>query len=236
MVVVESGETNPALHEAVSYASSSMLFSIPTLVAYCSASILLIIAPGPGQALVIARSARSGLRAGLLTSVGLRLGTLVHTIAAALGLSAVLNTSAMAFGIVKYAGAAYLVVLGVWTWKRSMGTPEVVDRTAVVHVPAHARLIVHGVVTGILNPKVALFFLAFLPQFVDPTRGRVLLQFVVLGTILALFGLLSDGILSLLASRVHKRLSGGGRWGVWRERVTGSVLVALGVRLAFVKR
>ncbi|HZW88273.1 MAG TPA: LysE family translocator, partial [Myxococcaceae bacterium] len=188
-----------------------------------------------GQALVMARTLQGDLRAGLLTSIGLNVGTVVHTVAAALGLSALLLASATAFTVVKLVGSVYLLVLGVRMIARTLGdrreSAPVASERAAPRIQS-SRLLLHGVVTGVLNPKVALFFLAFLPQFVRPERGGVFAQFMVLGLALATMGVMGDSIVALIASRTRRRMAAG----VWRERLTGSVLVALGVRLAFVRR
>jgi len=212
-----------------------VLFDAATFGTYLAAAAALVAAPGPGQALVMARTLQGGLRAGLLTSVGLNLGTLVHTVAAALGLSALLLASATAFTAVKLVGALYLVVLGV----RMIASTLRARAEAAPERPAAAapriesrRLLFHGLLTGVLNPKVALFFLAFLPQFVRPERGGVFVQFAVLGLVLATLGVMGDSIVAVIAARTGRRMA----TGVWRERVTGSVLVALGVRLALVRR
>jgi threonine/homoserine/homoserine lactone efflux protein len=211
------------------------LFDAATFGAYLAAAAALVAAPGPGQALVIARTLQGDLRSGLLTSVGLNLGTLVHTIAAALGLSALLLASATAFTLVKLVGAVYLVVLGARMLARSLRA----SRVAVPEAPEaraprveSSRLLLHGALTGVLNPKVALFFLAFLPQFVRPERGAVFAQFVVLGGVLATLGVMGDSIVAVIASRTGRRMAAG----VWRERLTGGVLIALGVRLALIRR
>jgi threonine/homoserine/homoserine lactone efflux protein len=211
------------------------LFPLTTLLTYSAAAALLVVAPGPGQALVIARSIEGGARAGVLTSLGLELGTLVHVVAAALGLSAILATSATAFNLVKTVVAAYLVFLcGSALWRAHV-TATVDDRIA--PPPADGRRVVlHAAVIGILNPKVALFFLAFLPQFVDATRGAVVLQFLVLGGILSAIGFAWDAMLAVTTSRARQTLSRSARFAAWRERLMGVVLVALGVRLLFVER
>ncbi len=213
-----------------------MLISTGTLLAYCAASALLVISPGPGQALVIARSIEGGARAGMLTALGLELGTMVHTLAAALGLSAILATSATAFTVVKYAGAVYLVILGVMTLRRAGVASHATGHIRALAAPTNGKLVLHGTMTGILNPKVALFFLAFLPQFVDPQRGSVFLQFVVLGVLLATLGFIGDSAISLITERVRGQMAASGRFQVWRERIVGSVLIGLGVRLAFADR
>jgi threonine/homoserine/homoserine lactone efflux protein len=209
------------------------LFESSTLVTFVLASAALVAAPGPGQALVLTRTLQSGTRAGVLTAIGLQLGTLAHTIAAALGLSAILATSATAFGVVKYLGAAYLVFLGVQALRAGRGTGPAIAPTP----PTLARrLLLRAAVTGLLNPKVALFFLAFLPQFVDQRRGHVLAQFVVLGLAFATLGLLGDSGLALVAGRARRRLTRSPAWAQWRERATGIILIGLGLQLARASR
>jgi threonine/homoserine/homoserine lactone efflux protein len=207
------------------------LFDFSTILAYGAASAVLVVAPGPGQALVLTRTLQGGTRDGVATAVGLEIGTLVHTVAAALGLSAILATSATAFSIVKYLGAAYLIWLGI-SALRSAGRATPGDAAPQSSPITRGRLLLHATVTGILNPKVALFFLAFLPQFVDPARGRVLTQFLVLGTGLATLGLLWDSTLAIAAGRARNRLLASPGFRAWRDRITGAVLVMLGLRLA----
>src|SRR6516164_5858457 len=147
------------------------LFDASTLGAYLAVAVALIAAPGPGQALVMARTLQGGARAGLLTSLGLNLGTLTHTVAAALGLSAVLMASATAFTVVKLLGAVYLLFLGgsmLWKSFRDRSAPAGAEPRPNANGRPPVHLFLHAVVTGILNPKVALFFFAFLPQFVRP--------------------------------------------------------------------
>ena len=211
------------------------LFEAATFGTYIGAAAALVAAPGPGQALVMARTLQGGARAGVLTAVGLNLGTVGHTVAAALGLSALLVASATAFTVVKLAGAIYLGVLGTRLIAKTLrGRPASVPDSPPDEprrMPSR-RLLAHGVVTGLLNPKVAIFFLAFLPQFVRPERGAVFLQFMVLGLVLATLGVLGDSAVAVLAARTGRRVAAG----AWRERITGGVLVALGVRLALVRR
>lgn len=209
-------------------------FAESTLFAFGVAAAAIVAAPGPGQALVLTRTLQGGTRRGIWTAFGLEIGTVVHTFAAALGLSAILATSAMAFAIVKYLGAAYLMWLGIRTFRGAL-----VDRaetTARQEQARTTRVVAHAAVTGILNPKVAVFFLAFLPQFVDPGRGRVFLQFVLLGFAFATLGFLGDSLVAAVAGRARRRLVTGKRWALWRERATGTALIALGIRLAFQER
>jgi threonine/homoserine/homoserine lactone efflux protein len=160
----------------------------PTLIAYLVASITIILAPGPAQALVLARSISGGTKAGVMTGMGLNIGTIVHAVAAALGLSAILATSAVVFATVKYLGAAYLLYFGL-----RMLLAKKHDHSLTNPAGGDSRqTFAKAVVTGILNPKVALFFLPFLPQFVDPQRGSVFWQFLTLGIILALLDMIYE--------------------------------------------
>ncbi len=195
---------------------------------YLAACVALIVVPGPAQALVLARTLAGGRTAGGLTAIGLNVGTLFHAVAAALGLSTILATSALAFSLVKYAGAAYLIYLGIKALAcaapaASTGAQASTDPTSVLG---------QAVGTGVLNPKVALFFLAFLPQFVDPSLGHVFLQFLVLGATMAVLDTFYELALVLAFSRLRSRLLGNGRFARWQSRVCGIVLIALGVRLA----
>jgi threonine/homoserine/homoserine lactone efflux protein len=212
------------------------LFDWQTVLAYCVAAIALIVSPGPGQALVIARTIQGGTRAGMLTACGLQIGTLVHTLAASVGLSAILAASATAFTIVKYVGAAYLVVLGVLTLRGAWSSKNKQAASAAVQRTNDKVLVAHAFATGVLNPKVAIFFLAFLPQFVHPERGGVLLQFMVLGVLLTVLGLIGDTTVAWLAGRARARMAQNQRFTRWQETFTGTVLVGLGVHLALGER
>ncbi|MGE0462471.1 MAG: LysE family translocator [Vicinamibacterales bacterium] len=199
-----------------------------TLLTFMLAGAAIIVAPGPAQALVLARTLSDGRRAGLLTAVGLNVGTLVHAAAAGLGASAILATSALAFDTVKFVGAAYLVFLGVQAWRqgsRPQAAPSVTSQQALTR----------AITTGILNPKVAVFFLAFLPQFVNPARGPILAQCLFLGTVLAAMDVVYEGGLVWLSGTLsstfrHPRVQR------WQHRFTGGVLIGLGARLALVER
>jgi threonine/homoserine/homoserine lactone efflux protein len=220
-----------------------MFWLVPpeVLLAYTAAATALVLVPGPAQALILTRSIERGARAGVVTAAGLDAATMVHTAAAAFGLSAILATSAAAFTAVKIAGSAYLIWLGVRMLRATpAGSAEVetahIERGLPASAGGEGRIFLHGFLTGLLNPKVALFFLAFLPQFVRPERGRVLAQFLLLGGILAALDLVWAVILSTAASRARRRLAQSDRFARWRERLTGAALVALGLKLAFTKR
>lgn len=145
------------------------MLDIATFMAFLTASIAIVLAPGPAQTLTLARSISDGKKSGLMTALGLNVGTMVHTFAAALGLSAILATSVVAFAIVKYLGAAYLIYLGI----KALLTKEQETKGVNASGANPWQAFTKAVITGILNPKVALFFLAFLPQFVDAQHGSV---------------------------------------------------------------
>lgn len=198
---------------------------------FVAASIALILVPGPAQALVIARTLSGGSREGALTAVGLNIGTVIHATAAALGLSAVLASSALAFSAVKYVGAAYLVYLGIQAFRSPASETAASTRPA----SAHASL-GQGIATGTLNPKVAIFFLAFLPQFVDPARGHVFAQFMILGATMAVLDTSYECLLVYIVGRQRERLVANANATRWRNRVSGAVLVGLALRLALQQR
>src|SRR5256886_1859072 len=146
----------------------------PRLSLFISVTLLLVFMPGPNTLYIIARSIQQGRGAGIVSSLGVQVGSLLHIAAAALGLSALLLSSALAFNAVKYAGAAYLIYLGVKTLltKEKSGPAQAVQQARL------GRVFFQGVVVNLLNPKTALFFFAFLPQFIDPARGRVAVQII----------------------------------------------------------
>jgi threonine/homoserine/homoserine lactone efflux protein len=203
------------------------VFETTTLVAFFVASAAIILVPGPAQAMVVARTLSEGRRAGVLTAVGLNIGTIVHAVAAGLGVTAVLATSATAFATVKFAGAGYLIYLGIQAWRTGERSHP--------GQPAPRHSLGRAVVTGILNPKVALFFLAFLPQFTDPARGSVFLQCLVLGGILAAIDSVYESALAVLASTIRDTMRSQ-RFQRWQNRTTGAVLVGLGGKLALAQR
>jgi threonine/homoserine/homoserine lactone efflux protein len=199
-----------------------------TLAVFAVAAVTLLVIPGPAVLYIVSRSVDQGRAAGLASVCGIHVGTLLHVAAAALGLSALLVSSALAFDTVRYVGAAYLVWLGA---QRLLAGDEPAG-------PARAggdrlgRVFAQGVVVNVLNPKTALFFFAFLPQFVDASAGRVPLQVAVLGATFVGLGLVTDGLYALLASTGAGLLRR--RRGVARASrlVSGGVLVGLGVTTA----
>jgi threonine/homoserine/homoserine lactone efflux protein len=198
---------------------------------FLGAATLLAAAPGPGMLYVLARTLAGGRREGILSSLGTFLGGLVHVVAAATGLSLVLATSATAFMIVKYFGAAYLAYLGV-RMIVTAGRDEVADLPAVrVRSPFW-----QGIVTEALNPKTALFFLAFIPQFVSHGRGGVLWQFLLLGSISVVLNTSFDILVTLLASPLGARLRSSARLRRRQRAATGLTLIGLGTYLALAEQ
>jgi threonine/homoserine/homoserine lactone efflux protein len=194
------------------------------------AALALLAVPGPAVLYVVSQSIEGGRRAGLMSTVGIHLGTLVHVAAAAIGLSSLLVSSARAFDVVKYAGAAYLVFLGVRTLLGRTG-----DEPQALEVDARRRQ-ARGATVQILNPKTALFFFAFLPQFVDPEAGTPGLQILVLGLTFTVLGFLSDGAYALVAGTFAPRLRGNRRAANVSRVASGTILGGLGVAAALAGR
>jgi threonine/homoserine/homoserine lactone efflux protein len=192
-----------------------------TIAVFALASLALIVFPGPSVFYILARSFAGGRRAGLVSMLGVEAGGLVHVTAATLGLSALLASSAVAFGVVKYAGAAYLIWLGI-SRLRSREAPE---------LPAPARdgqVFRQGVMVNVLNPKTALFFLAFLPQFIDPDAGSASLQAALLGLVFVAIAFVSDGLYALVGGSVAERIRRSPAVRRRLDRASGAVLIGLG--------
>jgi threonine/homoserine/homoserine lactone efflux protein len=198
-----------------------------TLAVFCAATLALLVVPGPAVLYVVTQSVDHGRRAGLVSVLGESTGGLVHVAAAALGLSSLLLSSAIAFEVVKYAGAAYLIFLGV---RRLLGTGE--DAEAARFDRSSRDLFRRGVLVQILNPKTAVFFFAFLPQFVDADGAPVALQLLFLGGLFLVLALISDGAYAVAAGTLADRLRGSGAFKGTQRWVSGTVLVGLGALAA----
>jgi len=207
------------------------LIALPDLASlglFVAAALVLLITPGPAVLYIVARSIDQGRRAGLVSMLGVHAGTLVHVAAAAAGLSALLVASAMAFSVAKYLGAAYLVFLGV---------RRLLDRTTSVtsRRPERRHLrraFLDGVVVNVLNPKTALFFLAFLPQFVTVSRGAVPAQILGLGVVFVALGLLTDGLYALTAGAAAQWLRARRGVALTRRWIPGTMYIGLGLATA----
>ena len=200
------------------------------LVVFVVAALALLVVPGPAVLYIVARSIHQGRRAGLASVLGIHVGTLVHIAAATLGLSALIVSSAVGFTAVKIAGAVYLVGLGLWTlFSRTAETEEI----ALGGGANLRRAFAQGIVVNVLNPKTALFFLAFLPQFVDPNAPHPALQIAFLGLTFAVLGMLTDSVWALAAGTAGGVLRRSRRFVTTQRYVTGTVYVGLGVATAF---
>ena len=205
----------------------------PTMLGlFVIASLVLLLTPGPAVLYIVARSIEQGRTAGLLSVLGIHLGTTVHIAAAALGVSALLMSSALAFATIKYLGAAYLIWLGL----RTLMTKGL-DPTALTPRRAPLMRVFHdGFIVNLFNPKTALFFLAFLPQFVEPARGPVAWQILLLGLIFMSLGIVSDGMYALAAGAAGGWLRRKRRFQWFQRWFAGSAFVGLGITAALVGR
>jgi threonine/homoserine/homoserine lactone efflux protein len=196
-----------------------------TLLLFVGASLALLALPGPAVIYVVTRSIEHGRTAGIVSMLGVETGTFAYALAAAAGLSGLIAASMTAFTIVKYAGAAYLIYLGVRKLLER-------DQAQSAFAAGRSRLFLKGAIVQLLNPKIAIFFVAFLPQFVDSSRGPVAGQILVLGSIFTLLAVLSDGAYVLLAGAVGGWLRSGRRARSWLARCSGGVYIGLGLTAA----
>lgn len=203
-----------------------------SLFAFIAASLIVLLIPGPGVLYIVARSISQGRTAGLVSVLGLSAGALVHVAAATVGLSAILLASATAFSVIKYLGAAYLVYLGIRTLLTRESAAKI-DASLPRPIP---RLFTDGVLISVLNPKIAVFFLAFLPQFTDPENGSVPLQILMLGLLYVALALLTDGSYVMLASRFREWLSGKVAASDSPRIASGLVYIGLGAGTALTER
>ena len=208
------------------------MFGIHDFGLFLAAGILLNLTPGPDTVYILGRSIAQGREAGVASALGISLGSIFHTCAAALGLSAILATSAIAFGTIKLIGGTYLIFFGV---------KMILDRRKQLSLPSNFRrrtttaAFRQGVLTNILNPKVALFFLAFLPQFIDPASNAKVLAFILLGLTFVTTGTIWCLILAWFASVFSERLRANDTISQWLNRTAGALFIFLGARLATAK-
>jgi threonine/homoserine/homoserine lactone efflux protein len=198
---------------------------------FLAAGLALNFTPGPDMLYVAARGASEGRAAGIVSALGIGAGTLVHIALVALGLAALLSAVPVAYLVVRLGGALYLIYLGV----RALRSQASLALERVEPAPLGV-VFRQGVITNVLNPKVALFFLAFLPQFVDPSRGNPAVQVVALGLLFDITGTLVNLAVALGSSRAAERLRGAGRAASLLHKVTGVLFIGLGLRLAFASR
>ncbi|MEM8604176.1 MAG: LysE family translocator [Cyanobacteria bacterium P01_H01_bin.121] len=201
------------------------------LATFLVASFLLWITPGTDTMYILARSIAQGRQAGVVSALGIGSGILVHTVFAAFGLSAIVATSAWAFTVIKLAGAAYLIYLGLQAWLKKSSSQAQAWSTPELNAFGPWQIYRQGIITNVLNPKVAIFFLAFLPQFVDPTANLGALPFLVLGLLFVTGGtiwcLLLAGFAAIATAKIREQK----QFSVWLERSTGCIYIALGLNL-----
>lgn len=204
------------------------MFAAPRFFLFLSAAFLLAVTPGPGIFYVLARSLAGGRREGVLSAAGTLLGGLVHVVAAALGLSAILAASALAFHTVKYAGAAYLIYLGITMIRKRNEEMNGAEAVAAIRRGPLAQ----GVVTEVLNPKTALFFLSFIPQFVSVSEGHVVAQFLALGAISVTLNTSADIVVACFAGPLGTRMKQSVRFRRRQRTASGLVMAGLGIYVA----
>jgi threonine/homoserine/homoserine lactone efflux protein len=208
------------------------MFELSQLPLFLLASLAVLLSPGPNVLYVIARSINQGRRAGVVSVLGLETGTLLQVAAAALGISAIGMSSALIFDAVKYLGAAYLLYLGIC---RALERSALAESNAVT-LASLRRVFGQGVLVSVLNPKTGLFFLAFLPQFVDPVRGNLALQTALLGLIFITLATTTDGSYALLAASLRQRLRHSKHFALGQRCFAATMFIALGVSAALTER
>ena len=205
--------------------------SIDSIIAFAVASLALLVIPGPAVLYVINRSIADGRSTALAAVAGLEIGNFMHVVAATLGLSAVIAASATAFGVVKWIGAGYLIFIGIRTIIRKPAAFSQEQKSL-----SRRKSFTQGIIVNTFNPKVALFFLSFLPQFIDTEKGSAAVQSLILGSTFVLLGMCSDGLYAILASALRGPLLRGKSLPFVQRYVAGSVFVLLGVIAASTKR
>ncbi|TCR65674.1 LysE family translocator [Bosea sp. BK604] len=203
-----------------------------TLLTYCLIVLGFVFVPGPATLLTVARATTSGTRVGIATGAGITAGDIIHTTFAAIGISAIIATSALLFSVVKYLGAAYLVYLGI---------KAILDKTPAAFGRGQSQISAReafrqAILAEVLNPKTALFFLAFLPQFVHPENGPVSLQLIILGVLFAFIGFFSTVVFAVSAGGLGNFIRRHPAVLKWQGKAVGGIYCALGVRLALQER
>ena len=204
------------------------MFSLANLSIFLLAALILLLTPGPAVLYIVARSLDQGRLAGFVSVLSIEVGNFVHVLAATLGLSAILVSSALAFSIVKYLGAVYLIYLGV----RRLLSRETTHQLTIFQRQSLRRIFRQGVLVAILNPKTALFFFAFLPQFVDSSKSSLTLQLLTLGCLFVLMAIVTDSLYALLAGTVGQWLKGNRSFLRVERYLVGTVYIGLGVMAA----
>lgn len=209
------------------------MLSAETVLTFFTASLLLGVAPGPDNLFVLTQSTLHGRAAGLVVMLGLCTGLIAHSLAVALGAAAVFQSSAVAFSVLKFCGAGYLLYLA---WRTFSAKPASLSGGGVQGGPGRGELYRRGIIMSLTNPKLSIFFLAFLPQFADPARGSVALQIMLLGGLFIVATILVFGSVALAAGSLRNWLLRSGRMQIALNRLAGIVFVGLAARLATAER
>ncbi len=207
-----------------------MEFGIINFWAFLAAGILLNLTPGSDTMYILSRSVANGKKAGILSALGISTGSLIHTVFAAFGLSVLLAESQTAFIIVKYIGAAYLVFLGIKAIF-TKNSPQSANKPT-ENIVKGKKIYISGILTNVLNPKVALFYLAFLPQFIDPDYSSSYISFILLGVAFTATGTIWCLILAVFSSSLSDRIRKNYKIKLWLDKITGLVFISLGIKLA----
>ena len=209
------------------------MFHIENFYLFLSVSILINLSPGPDMLYTAARSLSQGIKAGILSALGIFSGCLVHISAAVFGLSKIIEESVLLFSIIKYAGAAYLIYLGLKSLLRKKHESNTIVSLSSI---SYRKIFVQAVITNILNPKVAIFFLSFLPQFIDPHSIYLKQQISFLGLWFATQGTLILIIVACLTGAFRQMLQHNKNFWNWQEKITGAILVGLGIKIFFSRK
>ena len=209
------------------------MFRIENFYLFLSVSLLINLSPGPDMLYTAARSLSQGTKAGILSALGIFSGCLVHTTAAVFGLSKIIQESVFLFSIIKYAGAAYLIFLGMRSFFRK---PKTQSNIVKLEPISYKKIYFQGVITNVLNPKVAIFFLSFLPQFIDPQSLFLKEQIAFLGLWFDVQGTLILVLVALVTGYFQMMLQKNKAFWNWQEKITGLILVALGIKMLFTRK
>ena len=209
------------------------MFRIENFYVFLSVSLLINLSPGPDMLYTAARSLSQGTKAGILSALGIFSGCLIHTTAAVFGLSKIIQESVFLFSIIKYAGAAYLIFLGMRSFFRK---PKTQSNIVKLEPISYKKIYFQGVITNVLNPKVAIFFLSFLPQFIDPQSTFLKEQIAFLGLWFDVQGTLILVLVALVTGYFQMMLQKNKAFWNWQEKITGLILVALGIKMLFARK
>ena len=209
------------------------MFRIENFYLFLSVSLLINLSPGPDMLYTAARSLSQGTKAGILSALGIFSGCLIHTTAAVFGLSKIIQESVFLFSIIKYAGAAYLIFLGMRSFFRKTKTQSNIVKLEPI---SYKKIYFQGMITNVLNPKVAIFFLSFLPQFIDPQSTFLKEQIAFLGLWFDVQGTLILILVALVTGYFQAMLQKNKAFWNWQEKITGLILVALGIKMLFTRK